>query len=170
MKNINPKFSFLSGLPPRFHPSALYLASAGNVTKVGFSAHVKRRAKTLIGDLESKAGCEFGSFAAIIGSGAVIEEDGLIAKMKERFQVAHGREYFSCNFDEAYPVFTEYCRSIQGNFLLSEEVRYAADVEKQRLELKKAIDRFNSNFQHLEAQIEEHRNYVMHSKVLIAKP
>lgn len=145
----NPRFEIFKEMPASLVPSCLYIASAGNLTKVGYSGYILNRAKALMADLERKSGSSFYGIVAFPGAGAFQEEKGLIQVMKDRFEVASGNEYFHCHFDDAYEVVSEYCMNIRHKYLEIEEKKASRKIDS----LLREIDC-------IERHMEEHRNYV----------
>lgn len=157
MRKTNPKFKIFESIPKDRIASSLYIACAGNVTKVGFSQSILDRSKALLADLERRSGSRFHGIVFFPGAGGYEEEKGLIELMKKNFPVFHGNEYFSCHFDDAYEMVRDYCRTSRVAFLAAEEKRIAYEISSLHRDIRWR-----------EQSIAEHRQHVAEDRMFSA--
>lgn len=126
----NPRFQVLDSLPYGPVTSCLYIASAGTVTKVGYTANILDRAKSLVIELEKRSGANFYAIEAFPGAGAAYEESGLLELMRQHFELDSGNEYFACTFEEAYDLVAQYCRSVRVKRIEKKEAFLASYIQE----------------------------------------
>lgn len=148
MRKENPKFEIFKSFPKDCTSSCLYIAGAGNIAKVGFSKSILNRSKYLLAELEELSGAGFHGIAAFPGAGDIEEERGLIELMKSKFPIFKGNEYFSCHFDDAYPIVHAYCKESRSRFLKSQSQRCTQEIHLLQREILRKINEVESLIAH----------------------